>query len=127
MLLAACRKLTPAEYKNLLCATVVTAFRYNVIGAQRTGDQERLSHQIAMQLHRSELVGLAAVLQALLPVYRSDVAFRADCREKSQNQPEPQRQGGAALAAGAGVRRSWRRSRPSSAGFQYRARFPAGC
>ncbi len=83
MLLAARRTLSPAEFESLLRATVVIAFRYNVIGAQRTGDQERLYHQIAVQLHRGELAGLAAVLQALRPIYRSDEAFRADFREKS--------------------------------------------
>jgi hypothetical protein len=83
MLLAAHRALKPAEFEGLLRATVVIAFRYNVIGAQRTGDQERLYHQIALQLHRGEVDGLQAVLQALKPIYRSDEAFKADFREKA--------------------------------------------
>jgi len=83
MLLAAHRSLAPAEFEGLLRATVVIAFRYNVISAQRTGDQERLYHQIALQLHRGELHGLAVVLQALRPIYRSDEAFKADFRDKA--------------------------------------------
>ena len=77
--------MAPAEFEveGLLRATVVIAFRYNVIGVQRTGDQERLYHQIALQLHRGELHGLAAVLQAFRPIYRSDEAFNADFREKA--------------------------------------------
>ena len=83
MLLAARRRLSPAEFEGLLRATVVIAFRYDIIGAQRSGDQERLYHQIAVQLHRGELACLSAVLQALQPTYRSDEAFRADFRERS--------------------------------------------
>ena len=45
MLLAAHRSLSPAEFEGLLSATVVIAFRYIVIGEQRTSDQERLYHQ----------------------------------------------------------------------------------
>jgi hypothetical protein len=83
MLLAAYRRLTPSEFEALLRATVVIAFRYNVIGAQRTGDQERLYHQIALQLHRNDLNNLADVLKALRPIYRNDQAFKADFREKA--------------------------------------------
>jgi len=36
-----------------------------------------------IQLHRGELDGLAVVLQALKPIYRSDEAFKADVREKA--------------------------------------------
>jgi|GEM_PF-4813187 len=42
MLMAAKRVLTDPDFGTLLRATVVLTFRYNVIGSQHTGEQERL-------------------------------------------------------------------------------------
>ena len=83
MLMAAHRRLSPQDFSQLLQAVVVISFRYNVIGAQRSSEQERLYHQVAVQLHRGDLQSLAQLLPALQPIYRSDQAFRADFREKS--------------------------------------------
>ncbi len=83
MLMAAKRRLDEAEFEALLRATVVIAFRYNVIGAQHTGEQERVYHAAALNLHKGEARGLADVLDALRPVYRSDEAFKADFAEKN--------------------------------------------
>jgi hypothetical protein len=83
MLMAARRKLNDADFEGLLRATVVIALRFNVIGAQHTGEQERVYHAAALKLQRGEARNLQDVLEALRPVYRSDEAFRADFAEKS--------------------------------------------
>lgn len=82
MLMAARRNLSEADFGDLLRATVVIAFRYNVIGAQHTGEQERVYHAAAMQLHNKEATTLGQVLVTLRQVYPSDDAFRADFAEK---------------------------------------------
>lgn len=83
MLMAGKRNLSEADFGDLLRATVTIAFRYNVIGAQHTGEQERVYHSAAMQLHNKEATSLAQVLVTLRQVYPSDEAFRADFAEKS--------------------------------------------
>ncbi|MEW6219102.1 MAG: DUF262 domain-containing HNH endonuclease family protein [Thermodesulfobacteriota bacterium] len=83
MLMAARRRLADSDFEGLLRATVVIAFRYNVVGAQHTGEQERVYHSVAAQLHRGEAATLAQVLEGLRPIYRGDDAFRADFAEKS--------------------------------------------
>jgi len=82
MLMAARRNLSEADFGDLLRATVVIAFRYNVIGAQHTGEQERVYHAAAMQLHNKEAATLGQVLNTLRQVYPGDEAFRADFAEK---------------------------------------------
>lgn len=82
MLMAAKRNLPDADFGDLLRATVVIAFRYNVIGAQHTSEQERVYHAAAIQLHRQEATTLGQVLLTLRPVYPNDDAFRADFAEK---------------------------------------------
>lgn len=83
MLMAGKRNLSEADFGELLRATVTIAFRYNVIGAQHTGEQERVYHAAAMQLHNKEATSLTQVLVTLRQVYPSDEAFRADFAEKS--------------------------------------------
>jgi hypothetical protein len=83
MLIAARRRLTDTDFEALLRATVVIAFRYNVIGSQHTGEQERVYHAAALKLHRGDVQSLNDVFEALRPVYRGDEAFRADFAEKS--------------------------------------------
>ena len=82
MLMAAKRNLPDADFGDLLRATVIIAFRYNVIGAQHTGEQERVYHAAAMQLHNREAINLAQVLATLRQVYPGDEAFKADFAEK---------------------------------------------
>lgn len=83
MLMAGKRNLSEADFGELLRATVTIAFRYNVIGAQHTGEQERVYHSAAMQLHNKEATSFTQVLVTLRQVYPSDEAFRADFAEKS--------------------------------------------
>ena len=82
MLMAARRNLSDADFGELLHATVVIAFRYNVIGAQHTGEQERVYHAAAMHLHNKEATTLGQVLVSLRQVYPGDIAFRTDFAEK---------------------------------------------
>lgn len=83
MLMAARRTLSEADFGDLLRATVIIAFRYNVIGAQHTGEQERVYHSAAMQLHNREATSLGQVLATLRQVYPGDEAFKADFSEKT--------------------------------------------
>lgn len=82
MLMAAKRSLADADFGSLLRATVIIAFRYNVIGAQHTGEQERVYHTAAMQLYSGQAYNFAQVLTTLRQVYPSDEAFKADFAEK---------------------------------------------
>lgn len=83
MLMTAKRTLSDTEFGDLLRATVNIAFRYNVIGAQHTGDQERVYHMVAMKMHKKEATNLNEVLAFLRPIYPSDAAFGSDFAEKS--------------------------------------------
>jgi hypothetical protein len=82
MLMAAHRKLPDAEYEGLLRATVSLAFRYNVIGAQHTGEQERVYHGVALRIARGELRRTAEILEALRAIYLNDDAFRIAFTDK---------------------------------------------
>lgn len=83
MLMAAKRTLSDSDFGDLLRATVVIAFRYNIIGGQHTGEQERVYHAAALQLHRKEATTIAQVLAMLRAIYPSDAAFKSDFAEKS--------------------------------------------
>lgn len=82
MLMAARRRLDENDFASLLRATVIIAFRYNIIGTQRTGEQEQVYYTAAMRLERNhtDFKGLLPILQQ---IYRSDRAFQADFAEKS--------------------------------------------
>lgn len=83
MLMAAKRCLNDQEFGKLLRATTVISFRYNVIGSQHTGEQERHFHAAGIALHQGHVQTSAQVVDILRPLYRSDTAFRADFAEKS--------------------------------------------
>lgn len=83
MLMAARSRLTDEEFGGLLRATSVIAFRYNVIGSQHAGEQERVYHAAAMQLQKDLSCRLQSVLNVLKPIYPTDDAFRQDFAEKS--------------------------------------------
>ena len=82
MLMAAKRNLSDDDFGDLLRAIVILAFRYNVIGAQHTGEQERVYHAAALRLHDREITNLAQALSALRPIYPGDDAFKVDFSEK---------------------------------------------
>lgn len=83
MLIAAKRRLSDADFEALLRATVVLAFRYNVIGAQHTGEQERVYHGVALRIARNELLRTIDVLEALRSIYLNDELFRAAFSDKN--------------------------------------------
>ncbi|MBF0611187.1 MAG: DUF262 domain-containing protein [Magnetococcales bacterium] len=82
MLMAAKRRLSDKDFATLLQATVVIAFRYNIICNQLPGEQERAYHSVAEQLNRGAFLQAEPVLQALRSVYPKDDLFRADFSEK---------------------------------------------
>jgi len=82
MLMAAKRSLSDPDFCDLLRATVIISFRYNIIGGQHTGEQERVYHAAAMQLHSKEATNLTQVLATLRQIYPGDNAFKADFSEK---------------------------------------------
>ncbi len=77
MLMAARRNLQDADFESLLSATVVLAFRYNVIGAQHTGEQERAYHSMALRIARAEVRKASEVLEGLRLIYLADEPFRS--------------------------------------------------
>jgi len=81
MLMAAKRRLSDADLGELLRASVVISFRYNVIGSLHPGDQERVYNTVALAIHQGAITTLAEAINALRPIYRSDAAFRADFAE----------------------------------------------
>lgn len=83
MLMAARRNHQDADFESLLSATVVLAFRYNVIGAQHTGEQERVYHAVALRIARAEITRASEVLEGLRPIYLTDDGFRAAFADKS--------------------------------------------
>jgi hypothetical protein len=83
MLMAAKRSLADADFETLLRSTVVLAFRYNVIGAQHTGEQERIYHGVALRIARGELQKSLPILEALRGIYPNDETFRLAFSEKS--------------------------------------------
>ena len=81
-LISAKRKLSDSDFGALLRAIVIIAFRYNIIGEQRTGEQEQVYHVATMQLHKGDATNLVQVLTTLRHVYPNDDAFKADFSEK---------------------------------------------
>ena len=93
MLMAAKRSLADADFVSLLRATVIIAFRYNVIGAQHTGEQERVYHTAAMQLYSGQAYNFATlklcsncslVQTGLLPE-TIKICIRSECRRSGHN------------------------------------------
>ncbi|XFA72156.1 DUF1524 domain-containing protein [Thermosynechococcaceae cyanobacterium Okahandja] len=78
MLMAAKRVLTDPDFGTLLRTTVVLTFRYNVIGSQHTGEQERLYNEVARKLHDTLIETPRELFERLRPLYRPDRAFKAD-------------------------------------------------
>ncbi|MFO0913375.1 MAG: DUF262 domain-containing protein [Pirellulales bacterium] len=83
MLMAARRKLSDDDFSGLMRATSVIAFRYNVIGGQHTGEQERVYHQAAMFIGKEAAPNLRSVLDVLRSIYPNDKSFRHVFAERS--------------------------------------------
>lgn len=83
MLMAARRKLTDADFGRILKATVVLAFRYNVIGALPPGEQERVYHKVALEIAQGKKTDAGGILDALRDVYVGDESFVTLFADKS--------------------------------------------
>lgn len=83
LLLAARRSLDVADFTGLLRATMVISLRYNVIGANSTGEQERAYNTAANGIAKGDLRQLADVLNAMRSIYVDDQLFRAAFSEKT--------------------------------------------
>ncbi len=83
LLLAARRALNAADFTGLLRATMVISFRYNIICAYSTGEQERTYNSAAERIARGELTQLVPILKAMRGIYVDDRPFRAAFAEKS--------------------------------------------
>lgn len=83
MLMAAQRKLNAKDFGKLLRATVVLAFRYNMIGGLPPGDQERVYHKVALTISEGLDANLGVILDSLREIYVGDTAFQAAFAEKS--------------------------------------------
>ena len=76
-LLSAHRAFSETDFETLLRACVMISFRYNVIGSQPAGEQERTYNQVAEKISLGELNSTAKVFAGLSSIYPGDEAFRA--------------------------------------------------
>ena len=83
LLMAARRAFADPAFETALRACVIISFRYNVIGSQRTNEQERVYNAVAEKISRKHLTDVTSVLAAMSSVYPGDDAFRAAFSEKS--------------------------------------------
>jgi len=82
LLLAAKRVFDAPDFTGLLRAIVVISMRYNIIGANSTGEQERAYNATAERIAKRELVTLGPALQAMRGIYPDDNAFRTTFADK---------------------------------------------
>lgn len=89
LLIAARRVFNDADFESILRTTVMISFRYNVIGALPTSEQERVYHAVAEKVSKGELTTPLRILEALRPVYPGDESFRAAFSEKIIKSTQP--------------------------------------
>ena len=77
LLLAAKRIFDAPDFTGMLRAAVVISMRFNVIGSNSAGEQERKYNEIAVRIAKKEISNLSATLQTLRSIYPDDVAFRS--------------------------------------------------
>ena len=83
MLIAAHRKLNPADFVILLRSCVMISLRYNVIGNLPTNEQESTYHRVSQKISNGELSTAGDALAALAGIYPNDDVFRIAFAEKS--------------------------------------------
>jgi len=83
MLIAAHRKLNPADFVILLRSCVMISLRYNVIGNLPTNEQESIYHRVSQKISNGELSTAGDALAALAGIYPNDDVFRIAFAEKS--------------------------------------------
>ena len=82
LLVAARRILNDADFQSLLRVIMVISFRYNVIGSQQSGEQERVYSRVAVGVSTGVIASLQAVVDGLKNVYPNDDSFRASFASK---------------------------------------------
>jgi Protein of unknown function DUF262/Protein of unknown function (DUF1524) len=83
LLLAARRVFSDSDFESILRGCSTITFRYNVIGGQHTGEQERQYNHAAEEVSTNRINTTRGVLDALKPLYPSDEAFIATFTEKT--------------------------------------------
>lgn len=83
LILAGLRQFSDSDFDTLLRACMVISFRYNVIGAQPTSEQERVYNSVAEKISQGQIADVGSALLAMRTVYPGDEAFRAAFAEKS--------------------------------------------
>ncbi len=81
-ILAAHRTLSEEDFKKILRACVMVAFRYNVIGNLPTHEQERAYYAAAQKLNIGEATNARSVLESLYEIYPTDDQFKTAFSEK---------------------------------------------
>lgn len=83
MLLAAKRRFNNEDFYTILNATEVISFRYNVIGGQHPGEQERVYTSVAQKISNGTYKSANEVLYGLKGIYISDDEFKTAFSRKS--------------------------------------------
>ncbi|MFN8592331.1 MAG: DUF262 domain-containing HNH endonuclease family protein [Thermomicrobiales bacterium] len=83
LLLLAKRRLDDREFEQVLRATVVVSFRYNVIGDRSPGDQESLYNAVMRRILDSDRITAGEIIAGLAPIYPGDAEFREAFAAKS--------------------------------------------
>lgn len=81
-LLAAHRALPEEAFKKVLRGCVMIAFRYNVIGAQPPGEQERVYDSATQKLNQHPTVSTPQLFEYLRAIYPQDSQFKVNFSEK---------------------------------------------
>lgn len=82
LLVAAKRILNDADYQSLLRVIVIISFRYNVIGSQQAGEQERVYSRVAVGVSTGSNATLQTIVDGLRNIYPNDESFRANFASK---------------------------------------------
>jgi len=82
LILAAHRSLPDDQFATVLRASVMIAFRYNVIGNLPTNEQERSYYAAAQKINSGVSSNALQVLESLQEIYPQDDAFKAVFAEK---------------------------------------------
>lgn len=83
MLISANKKLSEDRFCKLLKSIETVSMRYNVIGAGQANIQEKIYNDIAVKLHRGELLNINSINKALKNTYPNDEDFKEDFRLKT--------------------------------------------
>ncbi|MGN7611668.1 DUF262 domain-containing protein [Magnetococcales bacterium HHB-1] len=83
LLLSAKHCFSSEDFEKLLRACEVIAFRYNLIGNHRTGEQERIYSALANKITSKKITSSAKAILNMHALYPDDQAFKQAFRRKS--------------------------------------------